>query len=96
METKVCKYCGRELPVEDFYKNGFGVTSCCKECHVKRMQAGKEQKKKLLAAADAETNARNLRLQDFTPRELMTELKRRGYEFTMKYVETHVIKSEEL
>ena len=96
METKVCKYCGRELPVEDFYKNGFGVTSCCKECHTQRMKDGKEKKKKMLAAVDAETNSRNLRLQDFTPRELMTELKRRGYEFTMKYVETHVIKSEDL
>lgn len=41
-------------------------------------------------------DARNLRITDFTPRELMVELKRRGYEFTMKYTETHIISSEKL
>jgi hypothetical protein len=36
-------------------------------------------------------NARKLRLADFTPRELMQELKRKGYEGKLTYVETHTI-----
>ncbi len=35
METKVCKKCGRELPVDEFYKvpsNADGIDSVCKEC----------------------------------------------------------------
>jgi hypothetical protein len=96
METKVCKYCGRELPVEDFYRNGFGVTSCCKECHTRKVQEGKQKKKEIQEQVDASANARHLRISEFTPRELMEELKRRGYEFTMRYVETHIIKSEDL
>jgi hypothetical protein len=34
---------------------------------------------------------RQLCLADFTPRELMAELKRRGYEGKITYVETHTI-----
>ena len=36
-------------------------------------------------------NFRQLCLADFTPRELMAELKRRGYEGKITYVETHTI-----
>ena len=31
METKVCKCCGKELPLNNFSKNAFGYTSVCKE-----------------------------------------------------------------
>lgn len=37
-----------------------------------------------------------MRLKDFTPRELMQELKLRGYEFEMTYVEVHKISSKTL
>ena len=30
--TKVCKVCGRELPLELFHKNRWGYTKVCKEC----------------------------------------------------------------
>ena len=30
--TKVCKKCGRELPLEQFHKNRWGYTQVCKEC----------------------------------------------------------------
>ncbi len=30
--TKVCKVCGRELPLEQFHKNRWGYTQVCKEC----------------------------------------------------------------
>ena len=33
-ETKICTFCGREMPVEKFYKatNGKGYRSICIEC----------------------------------------------------------------
>ena len=91
METKVCKCCGRELPIEDFYKNGFGVTSVCKECHTKRAKEGKQERKRLKQQAVDAINARHLRLSDFTPRELMEELKRRGYDGKITYTRVEEI-----
>lgn len=85
METKTCKYCGRELPLDEFYKNGFGVTSCCKECHTKRMIEGKKRKKDLEQKMSDAIDARQLRLQDFTPRELMVRLSELGYEGKLRY-----------
>ena len=92
METKICAHCGNELPLSDFRKTKWGgFTSTCNKCmtekRVARMSDNKEKEK---------ADARNLRIQDFTPRELMVELKRRGYEFTMKYTETHIISSDKL
>lgn len=85
METKVCKYCGKELPLDKFYKNGFGVTSCCKECHTQRMLEGKKKKKALEEEINNAMDARQLRLQDFTPRELMARLNELGYEGKLRY-----------
>lgn len=48
METKVCKKCDRELPVDEFYKvpgNADGIDSVCKECRKKGMKENREQKK---------------------------------------------------
>lgn len=91
METttmKVCRCCGRELPVEQFVKNAFGLTNVCHECNSRnRSEAAKRRKNLKQQAIDA-LNARNLRLSDFTPRELMEELHRRGYEGKLKI--THV------
>lgn len=72
METKICKKCGKELPVDKFYKNksqkdGFGYY--CKDC----VNAYKSSKK---ANAD---------LAKFKPRELIEELKARGYKGTLTY-----------
>lgn len=88
---RICKCCGRELPIEDFYKNGFGVTSVCKECHTKRAKEGKEERKRLKQQAVDAINARHLRLSDFTPRELMEELKRRGYDGKITYTRVEEI-----
>lgn len=48
METKVCKKCGRELPVEEFYKTpGYkdGLDSVCKECRKDRMKENYKARK---------------------------------------------------
>lgn len=86
METtmRICKVCGRELPAEQF-------TDVCKECHSQKIKEGVEKRKRLKQQAADAKNARNLRLQDFSPRELMARLKELGYVGKLEYVEKHVI-----
>ena len=93
METKVCKCCGRELPMSSFKKGRWGIASVCMDCDKKhraekRQARIDEQKKKV---EDVRAENRQLCLNDFTARELMEELKRRGYEGKLTYVETHTI-----
>lgn len=94
METKECKCCGRELPLNNFKKTRYGgYVSVCTECSTKKMRENKqkrieEQKQKV---EDVRAENRQLCLKDFTARELMEELKRRGFEGKITYVETHTI-----
>ena len=90
-ELKKCVCCGEEKPVSEFYKNAWGVTNYCSECHKKRAVEGKQERKRLQQQAVDALNARNLRLADFSPRELMTELYRRGFEGTLKYTKVETI-----
>ena len=56
-ETKICKGCGRELPLDAFWRNRQGVTGYCKDCMkekhakaaAKREQNYKEREERLLA-----------------------------------------------
>lgn len=73
METKVCKVCGQELPLSEFRKsllvpNGIAT---CKKCINEKIKKTKLFKKT--------TGATNSELAKFTPRELIEELKSRGY-----------------
>lgn len=94
METKICKCCGKELPISEFGIMFNGVVhSICKSCmkvkqsegHKKRSELNKQKKVDELEAV------KKARLSEFTPRELMEELARRGYEGKVTYTETHVI-----
>jgi ribosome-binding protein aMBF1 (putative translation factor) len=91
---KKCKCCGRELPIYCFKASRWGGrVSVCTECATNKLRENKqkrldEQKQK---AEDMRAETRQLCLADFTPRELMAELKRRGYEGKITYVETHTI-----
>lgn len=96
METQICKCCGRELPFEQFAKNAFGYTHICKECNSKNRKEAALNRKKLKQQAIDALNARNLRLSDFTPRELMEELKRRGYEGKLRFVKVEEIDFENI
>ena len=88
METKKCKCCGRELPLSEFHKTGFGVTNTCKECVVKKQKEGKAAKKKERDFEQEIANAKKMRLADFSPRDLMEELASRGIEGTMRIPKT--------
>lgn len=79
METKKCSKCGRELTVENFYKKKSakdGLQDYCKECHRHSVSQSyyknKEQKKRHKIYTNEE-------LSKFTTRELLQELKLRGY-----------------
>lgn len=93
-ETKVCRCCGRELPISNFKTTRWGgKVSVCTECATTKLRENKqkkleEQKQKV---EDMRAETRKLCLADFTPRELLEELKRRGYEGQLTYVETHTI-----
>lgn len=94
MEKKVCKCCGRELPVSEFgvMFNG-AVHGICKSCmkvkqsegHKKRSELNKQKEDDKLEAV------KKARLSEFSPRDLMKELARIGYEGTLTWTETHVI-----
>lgn len=94
MATKVCKCCGRTLEIWNFKASRWGGrVNVCTECATNKMRENKqkrieEQKKKV---EDVRAENRQLCLADFSPRELMAELKRRGYDGKITYTETHTI-----
>ncbi len=73
METKVCKVCGQELPLSEFRRSPFTANciATCKKCvseEIKKTKLFKET-----------TGSTNTELAKFTPKELIEELKSRGY-----------------
>lgn len=79
--TKVCVGCGRELSIDNFKvhnKSNDGYSKECKECSRRRRNA---------SAASALNP-----LEKFTARQLIEELKRRGYEGELTYTEVKVHK----
>lgn len=99
METKICKECGKELPLWKFKMSRYGVrVGVCTDCAAEKMRKTKATKKEQAEQAKNESvkDARMLRLHDFTPLELMQELKRRGYEGKLTFTVTKVINLESL
>lgn len=91
MELRKCTCCGRELPLDQFVKKNFGLSKTCRECHGKKIAEAKQKKRDMENAEQRILNARNLRLADFTPRELMEELARRGYAGKLSITQVHEI-----
>ena len=87
METKKCKCCGRELPIENFKKtrNG-GRVGICIECDTMHRRENKEKFRDLLR--EQMTKAK---LKDFQSRDLMEELARRGYEGKLTFTRVETI-----
>lgn len=89
---KKCAKCGRELPESEFYRSKKapdGLQSYCKECSskAKSSKTGKKRGKrksefeKLLCTPSNKGTA----LSQFTARELIDELKLRGFSGTLTY-----------
>lgn len=83
IQTKECKCCHRTLPITEFYKKSGtpdGLQYYCKECQNK-FNKSRARRKKLLGGGNPD-------LARFTPRQLMEELRMRGYTGELKYVQT--------
>ena len=103
METKVCNKCGRELPVESFGKNHTckdgrcGTCKDCKNAYTKEWWKKNQEKKKAQKIENERIEFEkkykiytNRELAKFTPRELMLELKARGYTGDLLFQEIKV------
>lgn len=66
-ETKVCKCCGKKLPISDFEVYAKGHRNVCRSCRAKE-------------------NPSSDKFKGFTSRELIEELKHRGYKGELKKV----------
>lgn len=108
METRICRKCGRELPTENFPKNHTckdGVDTICKACksaYQKEYQKKIREKKKAQKIENERIEFEkkykiytNRDLAKFTPRELMLELKARGYEGELVFIE-HIVKEHRI
>lgn len=75
METKVCKTCGRELPIEDFATYKGAPTSICKDCKKKSLsEAGKKRHAKTTEPAAEKVTAKTMKLEDISKLILTTPL----------------------
>lgn len=91
--SKTCKCCGRTLDISNF-KHGRWVMyryvmNAIEKHRAENRQLRLDKTKQKIEDERAEN--RKLCLADFSPRELMCELKRRGYDGTLTYTETHTI-----
>ncbi len=85
METKICRICGEEKPITDFSKNNQykdGHDTRCK-CCVNAIQKANYYARKITPKGGG-----NPALADFTPRELIEELRARGYKGTLEFTKT--------
>lgn len=97
-QTKRCSKCGRELPLSEFgrlSRSKDGLNYKCKECNCK---VSAESRRKSIATRGKKSGIyppnffdRNISgggnplLADFTARDLMEELKARGYRGQLEY-----------
>ena len=92
VQTKKCHKCGRELPLSAFSKNARnkdGLQCYCRECQSRINKILNDRKREILRnnsdmpkSADGKPMLKvfaNPELARFTPRQLMEELKSRGF-----------------
>ena len=99
MEQKfICQECGRELPESEFgmiaHKGGEPTRlPYCKECmNKKRSEGHKKRKQKLVDDCEqAIKRAREARLNDFQPVELIEHLANLGYDGDLTFTQVRVI-----
>ena len=98
-ETKVCTKCGKELPLDAYYKGGdkYGLDYICKECRKAqskyrsaKMRGRSEEPKPQVAEHHLHKVYTNKDLAIFTARDLMLELNARGYKGELVFEEVIV------
>lgn len=90
MATKVCSHCGRELPVSEFNKRNAssdGLQQWCRDC-MRNAHVESNSRRRASLSSSSHDDASNP-LASFKPRELIEELRRRGYKGKLMY--THEI-----
>ena len=92
---KICKKCGRELPLEAFGNlstSPDGKYDRCKECVNQQQKINRDQRKAKEQGISTETPMGGGidALKVFTPRQLLKELKSRGYIWENMYIKKKV------
>lgn len=108
IKTKVCRKCGQELPISEFTRKASskdGLQCYCKKCNSKATSEYARKRREKLKAKKVEEERiefekkykiyTNKDLAKFTPRELMLELKARGYEGELVFIE-HIVKEHRI
>lgn len=98
METKICVCCGKVLPIENFGRNrqsSDGRMVTCKECTNKRYRENYKKRKaaetvRLKPRKRLDGDDRNPELSKYHAREIIAELKARGYKGEIYYVQKTV------
>lgn len=88
VESKRCECCGKVLPLDKFLVSSKGnLFKICRDCTTAKKVASYKRNRN---AKKQEEQERQTELSKFTPRELIAELRLRGYTGELKY--TNVIK----
>lgn len=91
METKVCKECGKELPLSQFYTDKSskdGYRARCKACYKENQKRSrmKHIKDAPKVESDVVKECKENNLDDVPARLLISELRRRGYRGKLELV----------
>lgn len=87
METRTCIKCGAIRPITDYHKNSSspgGRLSTCKDCH-------NEHRRQMKGNSPARIAEENNLLTQYHSRELIAELRRRGYSGKLSFTQEVVI-----
>lgn len=88
---KICKKCGRELDESSFPRNKKlkdGLSSICRDCSNAAQRAWYHDHKVVGGGKSMNLVYSNPELAKFTPRQLIDELRARGYTGELKYTQT--------
>lgn len=90
MNTKICCACKRELPTTEYFKGtaySDKLQPMCKTCFTEYRRQRSARIKEVLRTARV--------ISDYTAEELLAELGRRGFQFTMTYTPVNTETAEE-
>lgn len=105
METKICKKCGRELPIEAFAKGRSECKECTQAYQREWQRKRREEKKAAKMAVEVERSLPSDKassavimsfLKKVSPRLLIKALYEKGYKGEMTYTVTHKIDIEKI